>query len=161
MLNNAPIKLFLLTFLFVIQMVDANDGSPITTVQQVEDLDSLFKQSKLEKKVILLEMSASYCGFCRTLEAEIINPMIISGDYENVLIRNLEIDSYYDIKMPNGQTMTPSQFARSKNVFVTPTILFLNHKNEEVAERIIGINSVDYFGAYVDDALKIGAKNIQ
>jgi len=139
----------------------ANDHqSTITTVKPVENLDLLFKQSKKEKKVILLEMSASYCGFCRKLEAEIINPMIISGDYDHVLIRHLEIDSDNDIKMPNGQSMSPSEYARSKNVFVTPTLLFLNDKNEEIAKRIIGINSVDYFGAYVDDALETGASKL-
>ncbi len=139
----------------------AEPNTKITQVQHVEDFSALLAQAKKEKKVILLEMSASYCGFCRKLEAEILNPMIISGDYEDVLIRHLEIDSYYSINMPDNPSMTPSEYAYSKKIFVTPTLLFLNYKNEEVAERIVGINSVDYFGAYVDEALKEGAKKIK
>lgn len=160
MLNRIIIAL-ISSFLLTINTVNAAENNTITNVQNLKNFDALLKQSKNEKKVIMLEMSASYCGFCRTLEAEIINPMIISGDYNHVLIRHLEIDSYYDIKMPNNQTMTPSEYARSKNIFVTPTLLFLNDKNEEIAERIVGINSVDYFGAYVDQALSIGANKIK
>lgn len=161
MLNNLLLKSVFLAFILSVPMLQANDDMHHTTVQVVDDLDALFKQSKLENKVVLLEMSASYCSFCRTLEAEIINPMIISGEYDHVLIRHIEIDSYDDIKMPNGVTMTPSEFASSKNVFVTPTLLFLNGDNEEIAKRILGVNSVEYFGGFVDEALKKAAESMQ
>lgn len=159
MLNNTKFLLILLLSL-PFHAVMADKPSTITTVQPLQSFDALFKQSKKEHKVIMLEMSASYCGFCRKLEAEIINPMIISGDYNHVLIRQLHIDSYHDIKMPNNKTTTPAEYAKSKGIFVTPTLLFLNDKNEEISKRILGINSVDYFGAYVDEALKEGAEKL-
>jgi len=154
------IKLFFLLAILFVTATATFAADKITTVQDVSDFKALFKQAQAEQKVIMLEMSASYCGFCRQLEAEIINPMIISGDYDNVIIRKLEIDGYYDIKMPNNEKITPSDYASKQNIFVTPTLLFLNGQGKEVAERIIGINSVDYFGAYVDDALKIGAEKL-
>lgn len=160
MLNKNTL-LLALSFFLSINIAIASDHSTIRSVQHMQDFDALLKQSKKENKVILIEMSASYCGFCKQLEAEIINPMIISGDYEDVIIRQVEVDSYYDIKMPNNQKISPSQFAASHNIFVTPTLIFLNHKNEEVSERIIGINTVEYFSAYVDAALKEGAGKLQ
>lgn len=129
----------------------------MTVIPEVENYDALLNKSKNEKKIIMLEMSASYCGYCKTLEAEIIRPMIISGDYENVIIRKLEIDSYNTIKLPNNKTTTPSKFAGAKGVFVTPTLLFLDHKGEEVSERILGINTIEYFSAYVDAAIEEGS----
>ncbi len=161
MLNKKTIVLFIAILIPFNLVLAAEPQTRITQVQNVQDFSALLTQAKNEKKVILLEMSATYCGFCRTLEAEIINPMIISGDYEDVIIRHLDIDSYYNLNMPNNPTMTPSDYAKSKNIFVTPTLLFLNSKNEEVAKRIIGINSVDYFGAYVDEALLEAAKKIK
>ncbi len=132
-----------------------------STVQDVKSFDLLFKQAEKENKIIMLEMSASYCAYCKTLEEEIINPMLISGDYNHVIIRRLHIDDYYKIAMSNNTKITPREYAAQKNVFVTPTLLFLNSRNEEVAERIIGINSIDYFGAYVDDAIDIGTLTLQ
>ena len=146
--------------IFSMGSVVAKPKNGIRTVQHVEDFAALLEQAIKERKVIMLEMSATYCNYCRILEEEIINPMIISGDYNHVIIRQMHIDSYYDLIMPNNKKMTPSEYARSKNVFVTPTLLFLNGNNEEVAERIIGVNSLDYFGAYVDEALNIGAENL-
>ena len=162
MLNNKLLLLALVFLLpFKIVMASSDTDQKITTVQQLQNFDALFKQSKKEKKVIMLEISASYCGYCRQLEAEIINPMIISGDYDHVIIRHLEVDNYDDIKMPNNKTITSAKYAYSKKVYVTPTILFLNDKNEEIAERIVGVNTVELFGAYVDEALKKGAEKIQ
>ena len=154
------LKKIFFVFIFVAINTSIYANEKQSTIQGVHDFTSLFQQAAEEKKVILLEISASYCGFCHKLEEEILNPMIISGEYEHVLIRQLQIDSYHDLTMPNNKTITPSQYASQKNIFVTPTILFLNSQGEEVAERIIGINSVDYFGAYVDDALKIGADKL-
>lgn len=158
------IKLLVISLLIIASPLQANwyfdddEDEPKTghEVKEVENFDALLSQAKKENKIIMLEMSATYCGYCKELEREIINPMLISGDYEHVIIRKLVIDGYHSIDMPNNQTTSPSKFARDKNVFVTPTLLFLNHNNEEVAERILGVNSIDYFGAYVDDALKLG-----
>ena len=109
----------------------------------------------------MLAMSATYCDYCRTLEEEIIKPMLRSGDYEhNVLIRKLEIDSYASIRHFSGDTVTPARLARDFNVFVTPTLIFLDSRGQEVSERILGINSLDFFGAYVDDALIEGRQRI-
>lgn len=152
-------RFFILVFALLFENAQADwhddeETNSNVAIQEVHDYEMLLEQAKQYNKVILLEMSASYCGYCKQLEEEILKPMLISGDYKDVLIRQLKIDSYYSINMPGKQSITASEFARNKRIIVTPTLLFLNYRGEEVAKRIIGINSVDYFGAYVDDALQ-------
>ena len=109
-----------------------------------------------------LEISASDCGYCRTLEEEIIKPMLRSGDYErNVLIRKLEIDSYADVRHFSGDKVSAAQLASQYSIFVTPTLIFLDGQGREVSKRILGINSLDFFGGYVDNALIEGHRKIQ
>lgn len=159
---NLNIKHFILLIFIVFQ--GCSDLSTNNTTQNIKHINSftdLFTQAQNENKIIMLEMSATYCVYCKELEREIIHPMIISGDYEQVIIRKLEINQHHSIDLPNNESTTPFQFAHSKKVSVTPTLLFLNHKNEEVAKRIIGINSIDYFSAYVDDAIKTGTESIK
>ena len=135
---------------------------PFVEILEVQDFEALTAQALREKKVIMLEMSASYCGYCKTLEEEIIKPMLRSGDYEeNVLIRRLEIDSYYTLNDIQGKPTTPSELSGKLGVFVTPTLLFLDGRGEEVSKRILGVNSLDFYGAYVDDALAEGQEKIQ
>ncbi len=140
----------------------ADASLPHVEILSANDFAALSRDARTSGKVIMLEVSASYCGYCRTLEEEIIKPMLRSGDYErNVLIRKLEIDSYLDIRNFNGEKVTPANLASQYGVFVTPTLIFLDGRGREVSERILGVNSLDFFGAYVDEALQEGHRKIQ
>ena len=130
---------------------------PYVKIQEVKDFAELLQQARREKKIIMLEMSASYCGFCKTLEKYMIKPMLRSGDYtQNVLIRKLDIDSYYPMQDLSGQPSTPSKIAYKLGVELTPTLLFLDGRGQEVSERIVGVNTLELFGGYVDAALEEG-----
>ncbi len=156
------LKLFLLCLsIAFIGLVNAreyrDDELPFVEIESITNLSTLGQQARQEGKVILLEMSATYCGYCRKLEEAIIKPMLRSGDYTDyVLIRKMEIDDQYSINNINGEKTSPAQLARQMNVTVTPTLLFLDGHGNEVSERILGVNTLEYFGAYVDDALQKG-----
>lgn len=140
----------------------ADEGLPFVEILQVEDFAAISEEARNSGKIIMLEMSASYCSYCRKLEEEIIKPMLRSGDYtDNVLIRKLEIDSEYPMNHLSGKKTSPAQLASQFNVFVTPTLIFLDGEGKEVSKRILGVNSLDYYGAYVDEALQKGHSRIQ
>ena len=127
---------------------------PAVTIERVSDFDNLKHQARNHGKVILLEISAPYCRYCRILEEEILKPMIRSGDYtEQVLIRRLDID--IDSILDNEKQATEN-LARRYGIWITPTLLFLDGHGNEVSKRILGVNSLDYYGAYVDAALEEG-----
>jgi len=134
---------------------------PYVEIKSVTNFAELLREARESKKVILLEMSASYCGYCKTLEEHIIKPMLRSGDYSNnVLIRKLDIDSYYPMQDLSGKKSTPSRIANRLDVSLTPTLLFLDGYGKEVGERIVGVNTLELYGAYVDDALSQGHRLI-
>ncbi|NNE64882.1 MAG: thioredoxin fold domain-containing protein [Gammaproteobacteria bacterium] len=133
------------------------EALPKVDIQSVADFAILAKTAKNQKKLIMLEISASYCSYCITIEEELIKPMLRSGDYDNdVLIRKVDIDSYKNLSGFDGQPISGSKLAKMLNIKVTPTLIFLNSENQEVSKRIVGVNSLDYLGAYVDDAIKQG-----
>jgi len=139
-----------------------NEGLPYVELEAVKDLSSLAAQARQSEKIIMLEVSASYCSYCGLLEEEIIKPMIRSGDYKNtVLIRQLEMDSFTTIKDFVGNETTAASLAQSYKVKITPTLLFLDANGKEVTERIPGVYSLDFFGAYVDEALAKGLETIR
>ena len=134
---------------------------PYVKIESTSDLRALGRQALAQDKVILIEISASYCGYCRTLEENIIKPMLRSGDYEDyVLIRKLDIDSYYTLRGFDGARISPSKYAFAMNTQLTPTLLFLDGHGNEVSERIIGVNTLEMYGAYVDNALLEGHRKI-
>lgn len=108
----------------------------------------------------MLEVSASYCEYCELLEEEFIKPMLRSGDYDAVLIRKIDMDSYYEITDFSGEESTPGDFTRHLKVTLTPTLLFFDGHGNEVSPRVLGINSLDLYGGYLDDSIQAGLKKI-
>ncbi len=45
---------------------------------------------------------------------------------------------------------SPAALAKSFGIRIAPTVVFLANDAEEVAERLIGYNSPDFYGAYLD-----------
>lgn len=135
----------------------ANESLPEIEIITVADFSKLARVANDQKKLIMLEVSATYCSYCRKLEAAIIKPMLRSGDYDDsVLIRKIEIDEATHLINFDGSTISPGRLAQKLDIKVTPTIIFLNSQNQEVSERIVGVNSLDYFGGFVDDAIDHG-----
>jgi len=141
---------------------DEDEGDlPFVQITSLRDFSALSEDADSGNKIIMLEVSASYCDYCRTLEEEIIKPMLRSGDYtRNVLIRQLEIDASYLVNNISGEKTTPSKLAEKLKVKITPTLLFLDSHGNEVSERILGVYSLDFYGGYVDQAIINGLKKI-
>jgi thioredoxin-related protein len=140
---------------------EQEDGLPPVEIKELKDFAQTLAEARRDGKIILLEMSATYCGYCRTLEAEIIKPMLRSGDYEqNVMIRRLHIDGYYPMKDIDGKMSSPAEIANQLNIFVTPTLLFLDGNGREASKRIIGVNTLEFYGGYVDMALEEGLQTL-
>jgi hypothetical protein len=49
-------------------------------------------------------------------------------------------------------------FARRYGTEVTPTLLFLEGKGRELADRIVRISNIEYYGFYLDKAIASATK---
>jgi thioredoxin-related protein len=121
---------------------------------QASDLRELGGQAETRQIPILLMVSQDHCGFCKQMKQEVLNPMLLSGDEtDRVLMRELLIDAGATVVNFQGQHEASKTFSSRYKVRVTPTLLFLDNKGEEVAERILGINTVDYLPFYIEGAI--------
>lgn len=124
------------------------------TVIAVENLSALAETVIARRIPIMLVVTQDYCGYCDLLKEEIIQPMLISGDYDNkVLIREIKLDSERKIKDFSGRLRRQGDITEDYSVWVTPTILFLGDQGQTLAEPMLGVNSLDYYGYYVDQAI--------
>jgi len=130
---------------------------PPVDIRPVDDFAALGKLASETSSIILLEMTATHCEYCRLLEEEVLKPMLRSGDYDNkVLIRQLKIDSNLNIRDFDGSTTTPAELSSHYRIAVTPTLLILNEHGHELTRRIIGVQSLDFYAGIVDAALNRG-----
>lgn len=147
------IRLFtLLSFTFLVGNVFA--GIPLA-----QDLKSEYNSTGLstggQEKVVLMLVSQPNCTYCVQITEEIIRPMIISGRYNSTtLFSELEINTGRKIKDFTGQQVDASDFARRYDAWATPTLLFLDKNGNQLANKMVGINTVELYGYYVDKALR-------
>lgn len=153
--NNLKIVAILITLVSLSVLASSKD-TPVTSpkVPQSNDLARLGHDARNNKLPVLLVFSAEHCTYCQLLEDEILKPMLLSGDYTNkVLINKIMLDNEDDIRDFNGDAVNASTLAQRYNVYVTPTILFLDSNGRELGERLIGINTIEMFGGLVDHAI--------
>ncbi len=156
--------LAILTALSGIGIVNASAGSHPSPVQvtAVLDLHSVSVESRKKNLPILLVFSASDCSFCELLENEILKPMILSGDYyDRVIIRKVVMDDDSTLRDFNGETISMEDFSDHYDIFVTPTMLFLDPAGLELSERLLGINTVEMFGGRVDRAIELSLEKLR
>ena len=132
------------------------------SVPMVTDLQSEGKLALKQDLPILLTFTSSICSYCDLLEEDFLQPMLLSGDYgDRVLIRKLVIDAGRSITDFNGKPSTADKLSSRYRVFVTPTLLFVDGNGTELAERILGINTPELFGGYLDDCIDTALERIR
>jgi hypothetical protein len=72
----------------------------------------------------------------------------------------LRIDSALPLRDFDGQSVAPDALASRYRTRLTPTVLFLDDRGRELTERIIGINTVDFYGYYLDAAIDAAGEHL-
>lgn len=134
--------------------------SAISASSQADDLISasdLTRDAKLASmgnRVLMIEFSSEYCGYCRLLEEEFLKPMLRNSEYgDKVVIRSISLSDNATLIDFEGNTISADEFAAKYGVYVTPTLLFLDENGLEVSDKLIGVWSVDFYGGYIDERI--------
>ncbi len=111
---------------------------------------------------LLVVFSAEHCGYCELLEAEILRPMILSGEYDDrVVIRKVMLDEGSELRDFDGRQVETDALMVRYDISVTPTMLFLGPDGRELVPRIVGINTPELFGGRVDAAIEAAAERLR
>jgi len=131
------------------------EGYTESVVTEETNFHKLAVQMQENKMGLVMMLHAEHCAYCRLMDEEILSPMIRSGEYkQKVFIRKLQIDVSDDVIDFKGRETSASDLASQYDSQLTPTLLFLDQNGEEKAVKIIGINSLEFFGASVDEHIE-------
>lgn len=132
------------------------------TVPVAADLQQLGDQALSRELPILLTFTSLICSYCELLEQDFLQPMLLSGEYrDRVMIRKLELGPGTSVTDFKGKKIMASELSSRYRVFVTPTLLFVDGNGRELAERIVGINTPELFGGYLDDCIETALLHIR
>jgi len=151
---NFYYKQFVMLNLLVVSGFSISSAMAETRVDTSRDMYASQQIASARQMPVMIMFAAEECPYCEILESEVLRPMLISGDYGGkVLIRKFMIDHDAKIRDFDGKMIDSSDFPDRYNVFVTPTLVFLGYDGQELAETIIGVNTLELFAGRVDDAI--------
>ena len=117
----------------------------------------LSKQAKLarEKQIpILILFSAPDCDYCHRVREEVLIPTTYNAAYDDKVIM-IEVESGNSSRMIDfdGHLISHADFSAKHRVGLSPTVKFFDAKGREVADPIIGLVTVDFFGGSMDKGI--------
>jgi thioredoxin-related protein len=127
---------------------------PAAELVVVEDFAALGKLAENRKLVVLVSVTQEYCPYCHKIKEEILQPMLLNRDYDDkVLIRELSIDPGVSVTDFRGRQRMAGSMADDYKVWVTLTLLFLGPDGTELTPRMLGVQTVEMYGYYVDESI--------
>lgn len=123
-------------------------------VEHAGDLRALAQESRRSGRPILIEVAMDYCPYCARVEDEFLEPMLMTDyDRERVIIRRIELGTTTGLTDFDGRPLTGQAFADRYGVTLVPTVLLLDAHGREVAERLEGLLTPDFYGGYLEAAI--------
>jgi hypothetical protein len=133
----------------------AEDGYKSVQLEHTRDFAVAGSENQQQGRAMLLMFSGTHCRYCRTIEEDFLKPMLRSGEYD-ALISMHKIDLYSNDELLDfdGQRIRIPDLARRYDVFVMPTLLFVDGQGREVGERRIGLTTPGLYGGYLDASIQ-------
>ena len=135
---------------------NAGLAAPKTLPLAVSLPDELFHALK-KSSPLLVMVSLEGCPFCKIVRENYLAPM---RDQQGLHVVQVDMHSSRNIENFKRATVTHDELIRRWAIKIAPTVLFFGSGGEEIAERLAGINSPDFYGAYLDDRLRLAHANI-
>lgn len=110
-----------------------------------------------QREPIVLLVSLPGCPWCELLRRNYLAPMRLEGVQAFQIMVN---DRTRMVRDFNGQPNTGAAIAQSYQAKLTPTVLFLDARGQEIAPRIEGVASADLLGAQLEGNLQAARKRL-
>ena len=106
----------------------------------------------LAKKQPLVVMATLHgCPFCKVVREHYLLPLQRAGAF----VTQIHFLSGEPLLDWQGKASTHGGQVKQLGIEVAPTVLFYGAENKEVAERLVGSSIPDFYGAYLDERMKI------
>ncbi len=132
-----------------------DDPVESTLIQTVFDLSALGKQAAQTGRIVVLSFSTDWCEYCEALDQQVLEPMIISGDFAGrALLRKIVVDDISSIRDFDGKVKSVVDFALERKVSLYPTLLFVDASGDELTQRIVGITVLEFAADNISKAMQ-------
>lgn len=101
---------------------------------------------------LLVMVSLEGCPFCKIARENYLGPL---REQQGLAVVQVDMRNTRAIKDFKGLTVTQDELTRSWGIKIAPTVLFFGRGGIEIAERLVGGYIPDFYGAYLDERIRL------
>ena len=129
--------------------------APAPRLEVTQDLAADGEAARAAGVPLLLAVTREDCRYCEKLKHYVLVPMLRSGEYrDKVLIRELVIEPSVPVRGFDGRQTDSLSVAEALEATLSPTVLLLDPAGRPVESPILGVNDVEFYGYYLDQAIE-------
>jgi hypothetical protein len=110
--------------------------------------------SRRERKPILLFFDRLECPYCERALREYLVPLSRENWRDRALFRQIDIDRPLPLVDFDGTPTTHDRVAARYRVRLSPTVIVVSGDGTVLSGPLVGLMSVDFYGAYLERALE-------
>jgi len=133
--------------------VASASGDNAAVIPEISDIRIDAADARSESGLIVVIATFSDCHYCEVVKEEILQPLLLSGELDGVaVVREIAMDGI-EIKDFAGKRQDPGRFADEYGAQFSPTVFFLSPAGEALHPPIVGVQSIDFYGFYLEKAI--------
>lgn len=135
-------------------------GAERHALERPRSHQAVLRESAREQAVVVALFSLPDCPWCEALRRDQLRHLAREQAAYRVHVVEYDLTDRTPFAPPAGGTPSPAALAAALQVRVAPTVVFLGPDGSELAERLVGYPSPDFYGAYLEQRLAQARKRL-
>jgi thioredoxin-related protein len=124
--------------------------TPQRVLPESKSLAADIAQSLRSGKPLIVLVSLDNCPFCKIARENYLIPLMREQSLQVVQVNMGHVTAIVDAQ---GKRTTQAELIKSWQIVAAPTILFLGQNGKELAPRLVGGSTSDFYGAYLQERI--------
>ena len=144
----------LIVAILALTALPASSGEALTLA---DDLAATAVEAGKRRVPVMIVFTEATCPYCTRAKRDYLVPMQSRGPFaDKVIVREVDVASDRRLRDFAGRLTNHSEYARSMQVRLVPTVLVVDTRGEPVAAPIVGLLAPDFYQLYLEQAVEAG-----
>ena len=130
---------------------ESDEFEPLPIIRDLREEAKLVEQ---RQRPILILFSMRLCEFCAFIRQEYLIPRMNNPkSADKIIFREIQTESYKYLRDFDGEIIGADKIAMRYKADLTPTLVMINSKGEELVKKIVGITNRSYYESELDASI--------
>ena len=161
--KRMPIRAALLSLALLSAAPIAADAAGRKGLERPASHEAVLREAARERTVVVALFSLPGCPFCEAIRRDQLRHLAREQAAQRVRVVEYDLTDRRPFAgtaarspapaSPAALATSPAALAASLDVRLAPTVAFIGPDGKEIAERLVGYSSPDFYGAYLEQRI--------